>query len=307
MDHISGSLLEYAMHLTRRQLIALAAIAPAAALALPTPTSEILPYESTRVGDIDIAYRVTGAGDPLLMITGFVATMDTWDPTFIAALSERYQVIVFDLRGTGGSTASGSYPFSQIADDTAGLIAALGLGNANVFGWSLGAMIAADLAIRHADVVRELILHAGDAGGPDAIRVSPDVFTDLFDTPWTGNARRDIGIDLLLPPEWVEQHQEYVDQVFSRPIGPVTAQGAVLQGKAFLEWYEQPHDIGSIALPTLIVHGTEDQMIPVDNAQILADSIPGSWLIRIPGGHGVQFQVPREIASMVDLFLKSGV
>ena len=291
------------MHLSRRQLIALTAIAPASALSLATPTSEILPFKSIRVGDIDIAYRITGTGDPLLMIMGFVGTMDTWDPTLIAALSEQYQVIVFDLRGTGGSTASGSYPFSQLADDTSGLISALGLAKVDILGWSLGAMIATDLAIRHADVVQKLILHSGDAGGPDAIRTSPDVFKDLFDTPWTGDARHDIGIDLLIPPEWVEQHQEYIDQVFSRPIGPVTTEGALLQAKAFAEWYEQPHDIASIHVPTMIVHGTEDQMIPIANAQVLAEGIPGSWLIRMPGGHGLQFQVPFEMASMIDFFL----
>ena len=293
------------MQVSRRQLIALAAVAPASVFSNATPTSEVLPNKSVQVGDIDIGYRVTGSGEPLLLIMGFRGTMETWDPTFVPALAEHYQVITFDNRGIGSSGSSGMYSFSQLADDTAALIHALGFDRINVFGWSLGAMIALDLAIRHAGVINKLILHAGDVGGSESIKSSGDAIQDLFDASKSGEDRTEIDIDLLLPPEWVEAHREYVDQVFARPPGPTNPQGIVLQASTLIDWYRDHHDASTIEIPTLIVHGTDDIVIPVANAQLLADAIAGSWLVRMPGGHGLQYQVPLELAAITNVFLQT--
>ncbi len=104
---------------------------------------------TTQVGDIKMGYRVYGSGDPLVMIMGYGSTMAMWESGFFRALSSRFKVIVFDNRGMGASEA-GSRPFSieQFADDTAGLMAALELRRAHVLGWSMGALIAEELALR---------------------------------------------------------------------------------------------------------------------------------------------------------------
>ena len=90
---------------------------------------------SVQVGDISISYKVFGSGDPLVMITGYSTTKDTWQPLFLQALASKYKVVVFDNRGMGDTTA-GTKPFTidQFGDDTAGLIEALGFGKANVLG-----------------------------------------------------------------------------------------------------------------------------------------------------------------------------
>jgi pimeloyl-ACP methyl ester carboxylesterase len=110
----------------------------------------------------------------------------------------------------------------------------------------------------------------------------------------------------MFPAEWVEDHYDYIEWVFSRPALPVSPQAILLQGNALLGWYSQSHAVASVRVPTLILHGTDDLVIPVANAQLLADAIAGSWLIRLPGGHGVHYQYPREIGAMTHLFLQSG-
>src|SRR5690242_21630573 len=91
------------------------------------------------VGDLDVAYRVLGRGEPLLLVTGLGATMDLWDSTFLDALAAHYTVVVFDNRGMGGTTAPpASFTIEQLADDAEDLIRALGLARAHVLGYSMG-------------------------------------------------------------------------------------------------------------------------------------------------------------------------
>ena len=96
-----------------------------------------------QVGDIDIAYKMSGNGEPILLISGGSADKNAWDPSFISGLSSNYTVIVFDNRGVGNTTiGSKPYTIEQLANDTAGLLDALKIQNANVLGYSLGSYIA---------------------------------------------------------------------------------------------------------------------------------------------------------------------
>jgi pimeloyl-ACP methyl ester carboxylesterase len=294
------------MHLSRRHFLTLAASLPMTASAQGTPVPGIAPYETVRVGDIDVGYRVRGEGEPLVLIMGFAGTMDAWDPTFLAELASRYQVITFDNRGIGATSGTGRYRFDQLAGDVAGLIDALEVGPAHVFGWSMGAMIALELAIRHRELVRSVVLHAGDIGGSNAISASPDVLADLLDTAGGEDATRQRELDLMFPPEWVESHPSEVAAFLARPANPVSTDAVLMQGNALLEWYVQDHAAASVRVPTMIMHGAGDVVIPVANAQILADAIPGSWLIRLPGGHGLHYQSPVELAALCEVFLSTG-
>src|ERR1051326_3247646 len=98
-----------------------------------------IPAKKVQVGDIDIAYKVFGKGDPILLISGSSSPMDYWDPTIIKDLSSNHTVIIFDNRGVGNST-TGTKPFSmiQFANDTAGLLDALKVQKADILGYSMG-------------------------------------------------------------------------------------------------------------------------------------------------------------------------
>jgi len=114
-----------------------------------------------QVGDIPMSYRIYGEGYPLVMIMGYGSTMKLWDPMLIRSLSAYYKLIIFDNRGMG-NTETGKLPFSieQFADDTAGLMDALGIRQAHVLGWSMGGLIAEEVALRHPGKVNKLILYA---------------------------------------------------------------------------------------------------------------------------------------------------
>jgi predicted alpha/beta-fold hydrolase len=101
-----------------------------------------------QVGDIEIAYKMSGNGEPILLISGGSADKNAWDPSFISDLSSNHTVIVFDNRGVGNTTiGSQPYTIEQLANDTAGLLDALKIQNANVLGYSLGSWIAEQLTI----------------------------------------------------------------------------------------------------------------------------------------------------------------
>jgi pimeloyl-ACP methyl ester carboxylesterase len=257
-----------------------------------------------RVGDVDVAYRVLGQGEPILMIMGAFASMDLWDPTLLDLLVARRLLILYDHRGIGGTTGTGPYPFEQLTDDAAGLIRALGLGPTDVFGWSLGGAVALDLAVRHPEVVRKSIPYAANPGGPRAATPSPEVVAVLADQSGTGQDRGRRLLEILFPAEWLRSNLPYVARAFERPMEPISAEAVGLQIQALRQWGGVADRLSQIATPTMVVQGMADVIAPPQNAQLIADGIPGSWLIRLAGaGHGAMYQEPKRLAALVETFL----
>ena len=258
------------------------------------------------VGDIEMAYRVFGQGEPLILIMGLTGTLDNWDPTLVEELARHYLVIPFDNRGMGASTSAGEYAFEQLADDTAGLLRALGLEQAHVLGWSTGGDIALDLALRHPDRVSRLVLYAGDCGGEEAINPPAEILAQLSDVAGTPEEQGRRLLPLLFPAEWLAQNVAYVRRVFVRPMETSTPESMARQIKAQYEWPGACSRLAEVKQPTLIVQGMADLLTPPANAQLLANGIPGSWLARFAGaGHGLQYQYPRHLAALIRTFLQA--
>jgi alpha-beta hydrolase superfamily lysophospholipase len=117
------------------------------------------PAKKVHVGDIDVAYKTFGKGDPILLIPGASDGLNRWDPTMIKTLSSNHTVIVFDSRGLGNTTTgSKPYTYQQLANDSADLLDALKIPKADVLGYSLGSYIAQQLAIMFPDKVNSLVL-----------------------------------------------------------------------------------------------------------------------------------------------------
>ena len=135
-----------------------------------------IPAKKAHVGDIDIAYKVFGRGEPFLLISGSGLVMDAWDHSILRDLSSNHTVIIFDNRGVGNTTA-GTKPFSilQFAKDTAGLLDALKIQKADVLGFSMASFITQELALVHPEKVNRLILLAASCGGKEGIPQSPEV------------------------------------------------------------------------------------------------------------------------------------
>ena len=127
------------------------------------------------MGDIDVAYKMFGRGEPLILFNGASDNMDAWDPSFLTGLASNHTVIVFDQRGIANSTVgSKPYTYLQLANDTAGLLDALKIPKADVMGYSLGGHIAQAFTISHPEKVNRLIVVAQTCGGIDGIDQPPE-------------------------------------------------------------------------------------------------------------------------------------
>ena len=134
-----------------------------------------IPLEKVRVGDIDVAYKMFGKGDPILLFNGASDNMDAWDPSFLTGLSSNHTQSLRLINGIGNTTAgSKPYTYLQLANDTAGLLDALKIPKADVMGYSLGGHISSGIYNYYPDKVNSLILVATSCGGKDGIPKPPE-------------------------------------------------------------------------------------------------------------------------------------
>jgi pimeloyl-ACP methyl ester carboxylesterase len=265
--------------------------------------------QAVTVGDISMAYKVFGNGDPLVMIMGFSGTMDLWEPRLIEDLvNAGYEVLIFDNRGMG-ETSAGTQPFTieQFADDTSGLMDALGIQKAHVFGWSMGTNIAQEVVLRHPDNVDRLVLYAADCGGTEAILPTAEVMSELTDTSGTAEERGKRLIGLLFPQEWMAQNPDFM-QWFPRPTETSSPESVARQAQAMGAWAGSYDRLPQVSSPTLVVTGTQDILTPPENSMIIVERIPGAWLAQFEGaGHGLMYQYPERFSGVVLAFLANSI
>ena len=258
------------------------------------------------VGDIDIAYQTFGEGDPLLLIMGYSGTMDLWAPEVLGELASKYQVIIFDNRGMGKTTASDKeFTIELFADDTRGLLDALGIERAHVLGWSLGTYIAQELTLRYPDRVNKLILYAGDCGGKEAIYPGPDIMEALEETSSLSpeTARRLLAT--LFPKKWLKEHPD-PRTYFPRVTEISSAQNIKRQYQSWQKWEGTYDRLPKITQPTLLITGSEDVNTPWQNSLIMIELIRAAWLVQLEGGgHGVMYQYPENFSRILLTFLAS--
>jgi len=266
--------------------------------------------KKVHVGDIDIAYKVFGKGDPILLISGAELVMDAWSPTVLRDLSSNHTVIIFDNRGVGNTTA-GTKPFSiiQFANDTAGLLDALKIQKSDVLGFSMGTFIAQQLTLLHPQKVNRLVLYAASCGGKENIPESPDVVKILSDFAY--NRSHDVGkfLSVTFPPSWIKSHSNNISIPKSKEIVPPDTQKQqfnIVEAWFATNWSGVCGQLSKISVPTLVITGTEDITAPAANSLIIAQKIPGAWLVQIKGaGHGLMYQYPEKISTVLQTFLST--
>jgi pimeloyl-ACP methyl ester carboxylesterase len=226
-----------------------------------------------QVGDINIAYKMSGKGEPILLISGGSADKNAWDPSFISDLSSNHTVIVFDNRGVGNTTiGSQPYTMEQLANDTAGLLDALKIQNANVLGYSLGSYIAEQLTITNPEKVNRLILAGSSCGGKDGMPKPPEFLqlqSEIVDKISNNvSISREENIELLnatLGAGWIRLHPESLENVtegqgFFSSISPEAQEGQANLGHSWeaTNWNGVCDELARIAKPTLVITGTDD-------------------------------------------------
>jgi len=281
---------------------------------LPDSNSESVSIDEVNpkkviVGDIEMAYKTFGRGEPIILISGSGNVMDVWPSHFLNELAKGHQVIIFDNRGVGNST-EGTKPFSvrQFANDTVGLMNALGIQKADVLGFSMGSFVAQQLAITYPEKINRLILSGSSCGGHEGIPQNPKVISILTD--FVNNRTKDASayLEVTFPLKWIKENPNFLELIpkTSETILPSTVKKQFEINEDWLStnWSGVCDLLQKVTKPSLIITGIEDEAIPSGNSLILVDKIPGSWLVQIEGaGHGLMYQYPKTFTEIVETFL----
>jgi 3-oxoadipate enol-lactonase len=259
-----------------------------------------------KVGANELFYEAHGEGDPLLLIMGLAADSTAW--LFqVPELARHYRTIVFDNRGVGRSSKPrGPYTIHEMADDAAGLLDVIGIERAHVVGVSMGGMIAQELALRHPKRVRGLVLGC-TFPEPDAEAERQRQFSlARFGGRVTASGETEIDVSAV-DPLMLFQHllprvfnQSFIDrelpkllQIFGGALQYGFSLEAILGQVEAIMGHRATDRLREITAPTLVITGDADLLVSPANSDVLARSIPGAKLVKIPGGsHGFNFETP---------------
>jgi 3-oxoadipate enol-lactonase len=258
------------------------------------------------VNGIELYYEVQGAGDPLLLIAGFACDHTIWS-LVAPGLAAHFRVIAFDNRSAGQSASlEASISIRQMAEDAAGLLDAIEVGQVHIAGHSMGGMIAQELAMAHPDKVRSLLLISScaqvDARGRAIIEFW-GTLPRLVDAETMGR--------ILLP--WLHTNalfakpgavEQLVDQFLSYPFPP-SAQTIYDQSLA-ISRFSSSGRLSELNCPTLVVVGEEDILFPVEFSRQLVRGIRHAELVVLEKtGHGLLIESPEAVArAMLDFLIK---
>jgi pimeloyl-ACP methyl ester carboxylesterase len=260
---------------------------------------------------VEFAYRRVGdqGGAPLILANYFAANMDDWDPLIVDGLAATRDVITFDYPGVGRSTGSPSATVAELANECVAFLHALSLKTVDFLGFSLGGMVAQQIASSSPEMVRRMILAGtGPRGGLNM------TFTDLSIDDLNDPAA--LLLNAFFAPSETSQAagQEYLARLNRREAEldwPVSRASAEVQLMAIREWGAIPtterYDmLGAIRQPTLIVHGTKDVVVDSANAVVLQDNLPEAILLMFSdASHGAQSQYADIFLAVSKLFLGS--
>lgn len=298
-----------------RGALALAVAAFSAGLATSAQAGFKAEVKYAQVGEIKMAYYTRGQGDPLIMIMGDTGTMGAWDPALLDALDDNSTLILFDNRGVGLSTDTkeDKTTMAQMADDTAGLLKALGYEKANVLGWSMGARVAQQVVIRHPGMVMKAILAAPNPGGRHQVKTAKAVEDAINDpkVPVFDKAK------YAFPdtPAGQLALKQSLDRInAARASGEVpddttcSEETARRQNRARTTLWNADdanyEALANIKVPVLVADGRDDIIDPPQNATIIAARIPFAWLAFYEGGHAFLYQSADRFGATINLFLK---
>lgn len=247
-------------------------------------------------------YETSGEGEPLLLVNGQGLDHTSWDG-LRNDFTSQYRVIVYDPRGTGQSDKPSEPPYSTrgFAQDAIALLDRLNISRAHVYGYSMGGHVSQWLGIDHGERISALVLSATTPGAAHGVPRTADI-SKIWDTP-PANPQEAIAMipPLFFSPAWIAMHPDVVKELLQVP--PLPAYARKLHSQASAE-----HDswdlLPTINTPTLVIHGSQDQLNPTANAPLLAERIPGAELSLVQGGrHGYHVEFREEVSRIVKEFL----
>ena len=276
---------------------------------MPQHLHETAPTEFVQAGDVRVAYRRFGRRGalPLLLLNYFAANIDDWDPKITNGLAAQRDVIIFDYAGIGRSTGATPSTVAAMTKDFVGFCRALDLSSFDIFGFSLGGMIAQQLAFEYPNMPRRIMLLGTGPRGGEGMTFT-ELAVDELDDP----------VKLLMNAFFTPSDASraaghaYLERLKLRVTDrdePVSRQAATAQLEAIREWGAIPSQnrfamLDQIRQPTLIVHGNKDVVVMPINAFLLAEHLPNAQLTIYPdASHGAQSQHAEVFLEHARLFL----
>src|SRR5215204_4679173 len=273
-------------------------------------TWKTAPTQTINAGGGQFAYRQLGpsTGVPVVFLTHLAAVLDNWDPRVVDGIAATRRVIVFDNRGVGASSGSTPTTIGEMASDAVTFIRALGFDRVDLFGFSMGGMIAQVIAQDEPRLVRKMIIAGtGPAGGEGIEKVTRISYLDTARGVLTRRDPKEFLFFTRTPngrgaaKEFLARLEERTDDRDKAiSVGSFRA-----QLKAIHRWgLQTPADLTSISQPALVMNGESDKMVPTENTVDLDRRLPNSQLVVYPdAGHGGVFQFHEDFVKRALEFL----
>jgi pimeloyl-ACP methyl ester carboxylesterase len=279
--------------------------------AAPSNTTwKTAPTQTLNAGGVHFAYRQLGpsTGVPVIFLTHLAAVLDNWDPRVVDGIAAKHRVIAFDNRGVGASSGSTPTTIEEMARDAVTFIRALGLDQVDLFGFSMGGMIAQVIAQQQPKLVRKMILAGtGPAGGEGIEKVTRITYLDIARGLLTRQDAKQF-LFFTRTPNGRRAGKEFLARLEERTNDrdkPISVGSLRAQLKAIHRWgQQQPADLARIRQPVLVINGESDRMVPSKNTVDLDRRLPNSALVLYPdAGHGGVFQFHEDFVKRALEFL----
>ncbi len=239
----------------------------------------------THLENIRLYYEVLGQGPPLVMLMGPEGD-HTWFYRQVPELSRHFKLILVDNRGVGQSGKPDKpYDIAGMAEDTVSLLDELRLTSAHFLGVSMGGCIAQEVAIRSSRRVCSLVLACTTCGGTEAL-ASPEHIMQWYADPG-GLSQHDFllrSLGIYFSDHWLEKEGGKVEEFMRIALKSDPPESVLRQQMEAMHGFASAKRLSALTQPALIITGSDDSLIPAENAMILAGLIPDSSLLVFPRG-----------------------
>jgi pimeloyl-ACP methyl ester carboxylesterase len=241
-------------------------------------------------GPLDVYFEQEGKGDPVVLIGGFTSTLELWWAQR-PALAREFRVILPDNRGSGRTRIphdDGVRGLERFAGDVRGLLDALSLERVHLVGASMGGMIAQQFAIESPERLRSLAILCSRCGGTASIPAAPEIAEKMLrgasSEASEPEARR--GLEALFHPQTFREAPEVIERALAnRRAHPHTPVELARRNQAIAVW-DVSDVLRHVDVPTLVMTGDADLLVPAENSTLIAERIPGAELVSVAdAGH----------------------